>query len=463
LLRIEKYINFHLKKAVSSGNWILLEDFDHSPVDTLSLLIDLLETKCIKTSDSILNMKSNFRLFLTLRSTEGKRLNMIFIDSIKKLSRYVILDSFKDSEIIQIICSIYPYFSSLASSTHIAEKLLDIYKGLSSSNTSLTMMETDEQQSISAGFKANLIRDARTLSLRDLLKLCNRLVSEKNHNPNSIEHRNLLVNLFYDIYECFLCFLSNKEARIECATRIGCLFNINKDEVLNLLLNNKPNFQKSQKELICGRVKLKLELNLTGDANQQQKNLLNESSCLSLASNNSKFVYTKSSLSLIEKIARCIECNEPVLLCGETGVGKTTALQHLARLLGKTINIINLNQQTETSDLLGSFKPVDIKSQMKIVKEKFVNLFTKCFNIDENQTFLNHVQTCFSSAKWTYLIKLVLHGTDSAYKKYQNDRERFAVFKEWKDLKGLVNKFEENFENIKEKFSFQFFEVKKIH
>ena len=35
------------------------------------------------------------------------------------------------------------------------------------------------------------------------------------------------------------------------------------------------------------------------------------------------------------------------------------------------MNVINLSQQTETSDLLGSYKPVDIKSQMKILKEKF--------------------------------------------------------------------------------------------
>lgn len=108
-------------------------------------------------------------------------------------------------------------------------------------------------------------------------------------------------------------------------------------------------------------------------------------------SRDSKFVYTRSALSLLEKISRCIECNEPVLVCGETGVGKTTALQHLARLLGKTISIINLNHQTETSDLLGSFKPVDTKYQMKVIKEKFLALFMSSFNVDENQKFLQHV------------------------------------------------------------------------
>jgi len=104
------------------------------------------------------------------------------------------------------------------------------------------------------------------------------------------------------------------------------------------------------------------------------------------------FVYTRASLKLLEQVARCIECNEPVLLCGETGVGKTSSLQHLARLLGKKIHVINLSQQTETGDLLGSYKPVDVKVQMKMLKEKFMALFERSFSQEENQTFLGHVQ-----------------------------------------------------------------------
>ena len=148
---------------------------------------------------------------------------------------------------------------------------------------------------------------------------------------------------------------------------------MNRDEVFSLLLSNRPGFEKREEELICGRVRLKIE--------KSQPGLRME-----------HFVYTKASLKLLEQIARCIECREPVLLSGETGVGKTSALQHLARLIGKKVHVINLNQQTETSDLLGSFKPVDIKSQMKILKEKFLELFTKCFSVDENQSFLTHIQ-----------------------------------------------------------------------
>jgi hypothetical protein len=82
------------------------------------------------------------------------------------------------------------------------------------------------------------------------------------------------------------------------------------------------------------------------------------------------------------------------------------------------------------------------------------------------------------------LIKLITHATASAYKRFQNgkkyffttinlfsiykfclqfgsktDKDNYAFFKEWKDLKILSNKLEENLDNIKDKFSFQFFEV----
>lgn len=37
----------------------------------------------------------------------------------------------------------------------------------------------------------------------------------------------------------------------------------------------------------------------------------------------------------MEQIASAVSCNEPVLLVGETGVGKTSAVQYLAQQLGK--------------------------------------------------------------------------------------------------------------------------------
>lgn len=158
-------------------------------------------------------------------------------------------------------------------------------------------------------------------------------------------------------------------------------------------------------------------------------------------------------------MARCIECNEPVLLCGETGVGKTSSLQHLARLLDKKINVINLSQQTETGDLLGSYKPVDVKSQMKILKEKFLALFSKSFNEKENQTFLNHIQKCYKESNWQFLLKLLLHATNSAYKKFMGEKAKKNVVNGWREFRAVLNKINDNYEQMVNKFSFQFFEV----
>ena len=56
----------------------------------------------------------------------------------------------------------------------------------------------------------------------------------------------------------------------------------------------------------------------------------------------------------MEQIAMVIELNEQMLLVGETGTGKTTIVQHLANLFGKKLHVINMSQQSDVSDLLGS-------------------------------------------------------------------------------------------------------------
>lgn len=46
------------------------------------------------------------------------------------------------------------------------------------------------------------------------------------------------------------------------------------------------------------------------------------------------FAATRPSSVLLEQLAVCVSQGEPVLLVGETGTGKTSAVQHLARATG---------------------------------------------------------------------------------------------------------------------------------
>ena len=48
-----------------------------------------------------------------------------------------------------------------------------------------------------------------------------------------------------------------------------------------------------------------------------------------------QFAHTRQSLLLLESVGRCVQQQEPILLVGETGVGKTALVSYLASITGK--------------------------------------------------------------------------------------------------------------------------------
>ena len=46
------------------------------------------------------------------------------------------------------------------------------------------------------------------------------------------------------------------------------------------------------------------------------------------------YAHTQRTLRLLEVVCRCVQMSEPVLLVGETGVGKTAAVNYLAAMSG---------------------------------------------------------------------------------------------------------------------------------
>jgi len=65
------------------------------------------------------------------------------------------------------------------------------------------------------------------------------------------------------------------------------------------------------------------------------------------------FTFTRPASCILERVACCVSNNEPVLLVGETGVGKTSSIQYLAQCMGQKLVVINMNQQSDSADLLG--------------------------------------------------------------------------------------------------------------
>ena len=68
-------------------------------------------------------------------------------------------------------------------------------------------------------------------------------------------------------------------------------------------------------------------------------------------------VWIPSAVRLYSLAAACMAHDEPVLLVGETGTGKTTVCQLYAEAAGQRLHIINCHQHTETADFLGGLRP----------------------------------------------------------------------------------------------------------
>lgn len=180
----------------------------------------------------------------------------------------------------------------------------------------------------------------------------------------------------------------------------------------------------------------------------------NASCPLQLRERKKPFVEIRRSLHAIERIACSVKHNEPVLLVGETGTGKTTLVQNLALRLGQRLTVLvgfwrlvsvnsylftcmdcrykwkclnvqkayvimehlsswicmlifsyciiakifiiwfqNLSQQSDIADLLGGFKPMNAQYVCIPLYEEFEDLFSKTFSVKVLLT----VRTCWFS------------------------------------------------------------------
>ena len=81
-------------------------------------------------------------------------------------------------------------------------------------------------------------------------------------------------------------------------------------------------------------------------------------SSFSSLSSTREIVWTNSMRRLYILVTQALKRNEPVLLVGETGSGKTTICQVVAEIMNTQLHIVNAHQNLETGDLIGSQRPI---------------------------------------------------------------------------------------------------------
>ena len=133
----------------------------------------------------------------------------------------------------------------------------------------------------------------------------------------------------------------------------------------------------------------------------------------------STIVWTKAMRRLAVLVFTSIKYKEPLLLVGETGCGKTTVCQIIAKFLGKELVTVNAHQNTETGDLLGAQRPV---------RNKF----------ETQSRLFNHLIEIFTALE----IKV---GDDLTLEHLLTNYKALTIPDE---LKDLANKIEEEKKNL---------------
>ncbi|XP_043927744.1 midasin [Protopterus annectens] len=434
-----------LTLAVSNGFWILLEDVDYAPLDVISVLIPLLENGelLIPGRADCIKVAPGFQFFATRRLSSSSggdwhRQSITHAKLLDKLWTKVKLSYMSRTEMKEVLQVRYPSLKL------VTERLLDIYCQLTgdrhqTSDTSFGSPGNDQELAESSDVKEQdkkLGLEGRGLSLRDLLKLCNRIATSFNSTSPSTA-----LNVFHEALDCFTAMLSKQGSRQKMAEVIGSKLNISKKQAEHYCQLYKPAISVTETEITVGRVTVSRK----------------DNEVVQLHMSAQTFAETRPSLVLIEQLAVCVSRGEPVLLVGETGTGKTSTVQYLATITGHKLRVVNMNQQSDTSDLLGGYKPVDHKLIFIPLIEAFEQLFVVTFSRKQNNTFLGHINMCFKQKRWADLLTLMKHVHKTAVKK-EGKSDGLPLNEKWEALGHQLNQAQQQVKLTENALVFAFVE-----
>lgn len=437
-----------LTTAVQEGRWVLVEDIDKAPTEVLSVLLPLMERGelHIPSRGEKVTAGKGFRLITTMRlAKSATRASTTTTANIlgSRLWNRIDIQVPSEEEIHVIVDTRFPLLRVVSG------VLLNVYKAI---------YALYREPAFFAVSKTSL---GRQISPRDLFRWCQRLnalfISAGFKEGMQTISESLFDETFIEAVDCFAASLQTNEARIVVINLIAERMQVPTGRVELFLHGHLPAFHTSSKSLQVGRAKLSKRKGMG------QRSKLGR-----------PFAKTGHSLRLLEQIGVAVRSAEPVLLVGETGTGKTTAVQQLADMLGYKLTVINLSQQTESGDLLGGFKPVDVRTFAVPLKDTFEDLFERTFSLKRNAHFIEMLNKCFSKQQWARVLALWKEALKKADDFFQNPvpkeeqpkkkrrkvdtMDRPALQAQWAQFSHDLNFLEVQAAQLSKNFAFSFIE-----
>ncbi|EMC99014.1 hypothetical protein BAUCODRAFT_154694 [Baudoinia panamericana UAMH 10762] len=430
-----------LTTAVQEGRWVLIEDLDRAPHEIIGMLLPLIEKRELQIPNrkQTIYAAEGFRILATVRSSvnaQGRETNPLSHMLGARHWQKVTVHMPPSNEQRFIAQKLYPSLAQLL------PQLTSVYDRL---------VLISQQVQLTGRTKTGM---PRSLAPQDLLKWCKRVKNLLSGRPSFTTSD--IDNIFMEGIDCFVGALPEGSARSDIVSILARELRIDPRRRDYLLGEREIRYGDGKAHISIGRYTLH-----------------HESSRRLATSTASPIALNAHTVRMLERVTAAVVNREPLLLVGETGVGKTTAVQHLAKHLGKKLEAFNLSQQSEASDLLGGFKPVSVRSLVIPMKDEFDELFAAGFSISKNRQFLDLLGKQMAKSNWKAVcklwrqaLKMVSHQEPYLFgaegegpsKKRKLDSKQTIDRARWRSFSAKVEDLEKRLSAGSEAFAFSFVE-----
>lgn len=383
-----------LTTAVKEGRWVFIEDLDRAPNEVVSTLLPLIERGelHIPSRGETIRAARGFRIIATMRSTLNPRGQEIMPRQSMIGHRFwnsITVRMPELGEFEQIVSAKYPTLRKhVPGIMRVYARLLGLYSDAKFSSENGTSL--------------------RALTPRDLLKWCDRITVLLGQT-SSFSTANM-DDIFMEAFDCFAGSLRSEQARARVMDYVAEELHVDPQRRYHLLQSREVRLEVPSKSTSSGTIRI------------GRVRLARHKSSKRLVSSR-PFSTNDYTLRLLEKVAVAVDRQEPLLLVGETGTGKTTCIQYLAEQLGRKLVAFNLSQQSESGDLLGGYKPVNVRSLVIPLKDEFDDLFDSTFSRKKNQRFIEMLGKRVAKGEWKRVCMLwreALKMVDAARKAHES-------------------------------------------
>lgn len=481
--------------AAVAGRWLLVEDIDRAPFDVLASLGSLLESRSLVLPGrtKIVHVHPNFQLFATrsctymqnqsvlLQPTSGalsafidrwlrvpfvlmgsdiENVNQIALEKLslstsKKIEESNGENTTNASELLFLLTCLFPTLPKLGVLDQMLVCHSQLEKAFNSSSRSQSRQDPEP-----IVFPRSLERFGRNFSARDVIRWALRvdkltLLSRKQSLQSSslasgaasmpVAHPVFLTEseklaIVNEGVSVTSSHIPDADVRRSVARSLGALWGLSTDAIDELMDSRKPSVSysfgpSSSLNLNIGDIILPIEAKSPPHAS------------FSLGRTPHPlphgFAPTRHSLNLLERLAACVRLDEPALLVGETGNGKTSVIQALAFACGKQLLVYNVNVQSDSADLVGGFKPVHLRQIAVPLLQRFEVLFSSTFQESApNQSFVEIVKKSVYSDDWAKTIGGFMRAIQRAHEQKQLSAELAHGWSAFSDgVKNLERQF----------------------